>query len=238
MKENPEIVIVAKDLNRRDKEVRYDRYPDRCPICHRSIEAIETGLGTYFTYDEFDHYIQVVFRCPDRKCSQLFISEYKSLSSDGVYYKYSYSYPSTQRNVDFQNEIQEISPKFVKIYNQAAKAESLKLDEISGIGYRKAVEFLVKDYCSLKDKKNEKVIKNEYMGIIIKNRIDDERIKVCAEKAIWLGNDQAHYTQIWDQYNIDDLKNLIRITVNWIVSEVVTAKYAREMTDKKPKSPN
>ena len=35
---------------------------------------------------------------------------------------------------------------FLTIYNQSLSAEDNNLDQIAGIGYRKALEFLIKDY--------------------------------------------------------------------------------------------
>lgn len=39
----------------------------------------------------------------------------------------------------------QVSPQFVEIYNQAKAAESFQLDQITGLGLRKALEFLIKD---------------------------------------------------------------------------------------------
>ena len=47
---------------------------------------------------------------------------------------------------DFPKLIQKLSPDFCEIYNQAYIAQQQGSTKISGIGYRKALEFLVKDY--------------------------------------------------------------------------------------------
>lgn len=51
------------------------------------------------------------------------------------------------KDIVFSDIINEISPGFVKIYNQAHEAEIRLLDDIVGGGYRKALEFLIKDIC-------------------------------------------------------------------------------------------
>ena len=42
--------------------------------------------------------------------------------------------------------ISELSPNFCEIYNQAYIAEQTNLMQICGTGYRKSLEFLIKDY--------------------------------------------------------------------------------------------
>lgn len=56
------------------------------------------------------------------------------------------AYPAPVRVKDFSQEIKDLSPNFVKIYHQAEQAENTGLSDICGLGYRKALEFLVKDY--------------------------------------------------------------------------------------------
>ncbi len=42
---------------------------------------------------------------------------------------------------DLPNEIRETFPEFDTIYNQALEAESIGLDQIAGLGFRKSLEF-------------------------------------------------------------------------------------------------
>jgi hypothetical protein len=52
----------------------------------------------------------------------------------------------TEPTVPF--EIQEVSPNFKTLHSEALAAESYGLTEIAGIGFRKALEFLINDYCA------------------------------------------------------------------------------------------
>ena len=38
----------------------------------------------------------------------------------------------------------------------------------------------------------------------------------------WLGNDQTHYTQRFENKDISDLKNFIDATVYWVSMELIT----------------
>lgn len=99
---------------------------------------------------------------------------------------------------EFSNTITEISPSFDKIYNEAYKAEQQDLEEICGVGYRKALEFLIKDYLISKGEENEETIKNAPLGQCIQNYVNDDRIKKVAKRAAWLGNDETHYVRKWE----------------------------------------
>lgn len=46
--------------------------------------------------------------------------------------------------------------------------------------------------------------------------IDNLQLKIVASRATWLGNDQTHYEQKYTDNDINDLKRLIKLSVNWI----------------------
>lgn len=131
--------------------------------------------------------------------------------------------------LDFQDEVLEVSSDFVKIYKQAAEAEFMKLDSIAGVGYRKALEFLIKDYLIGKYSEKREKIAKAYLSDCIRDYVDDPRVKIAAEKAAWIGNDETHYVRIWKNKDIEDLKKLLKLTANWISSEILTSEYADEM---------
>lgn len=106
---------------------------------------------------------------------------------------------------------------FVKTYNQSSQAECFNLDEIAGIGYRKALEFLVKDYCVAKNPNDTDKILKEHLGDCINNYIVDERIKSLAKVSTWIGNDETHYVRKFEDKDIKDLKKFINTTVYFIL---------------------
>ncbi|RJQ24752.1 DUF4145 domain-containing protein [Candidatus Parcubacteria bacterium] len=115
----------------------------------------------------------------------------------------------------FPESITSISSQFEAIYNQSKISEENGLHLIAGPGYRKELEFLVKDYLIRSDSKNEEKIKKELLGTAIK-RIKEKRIEACASRAAWLGNDETHYVRKWEDKDLEDLKNLIKMVVDWI----------------------
>ena len=59
--------------------------------------------------------------------------------------------------------------------------------------------------------------------------VDDSKLKGCAKRAAWLGNDETHYTRKWEEKDVKDLKTLIELTQHWIVSSVLSERYISEM---------
>lgn len=104
--------------------------------------------------------------------------------------------------------------------------------QICGMGYRKALEFLIKDYLiSLKPDDADK-IKKTALGKCIDD-INNPNIKELARRATWLGNRETHYIRKWDGKDIHDLKNLIDLTCSYIVAECKAKKYLQEMPEEK-----
>ena len=133
--------------------------------------------------------------------------------------------------------IQEISPTFSDVYNQALASEAFELSQLTGIGLRKALEFLIKDFAITRidededdeKKKKEEEIRAMFLGACINKYIDDRRLKATAHRASWLGNDETHYTRRWEDKDIEDLKVLIQLTMNWVENVLLTDEYTDSM---------
>lgn len=119
----------------------------------------------------------------------------------------------------------------MKIFNEAFTAEQLELLEVAGVGYRKAFEFLIKDYLIHKNPDKAEEIKSMFLGKCINELVEDDRIKNTAKRVVWLGNDQTHYIKKWEGKDLKDLKILIQLSINWIESEIMTNRIVEEMPD-------
>lgn len=105
----------------------------------------------------------------------------------------------------------------------------MELQQLVGCGLRKALEFLVKDFAIKQNPEHEESIKSTLLGQCIRTHIDDPNTKACAERAAWLGNDETHYVRKWTDKDIQDLKRLVKLTVNWVENAVLTQKYEADM---------
>lgn len=195
-----------------------------CPFCHVDID---TQPLTYLRVGE--QIIHVFLRC--KKCKNGFIGYYSLHYGTGTYTLYELS-KGNKRFTKFNQEIEKLSPNFVKIYNESEHAEQEKLKEICGIGYRKSLEFLIKDFLISRQPDKAEEIKNKFLGNCIKDHLNDDRIKGIAERATWLGNDETHYIKIWEDNDVSDLKKMITILVNHIEKELLTDAYLESMNKK------
>lgn len=213
---------------------------NECPRCHFSIApAIEHSVITL----ESDvcrgttRTLNVMFICP--KCKQSFLATYDvEFYPANPYNEWSEAryetslsnvFPQTPLSVKFDSVILDVSPKFVQIYNEALYAESLELFEIAGPGYRKALEFLIKDYLISLDPNSKEDIEKMPLGNCAK-KLKNDTINRFFEKLVWVGNDQVHYLTKHTQFTIRDLKNLINAAVVWITAIITMRNHDQSLT--------
>lgn len=214
-------------------ETRSVQFPDECPVCHRNVAP--TMIYAAITSESLRRELQLVFRCTSLRCDSVFIGIY-TLSSNGTT-DLERTTPKTPINRSFEDTICKLSPAFVIIYNQAIAAEAFSLDQVVGIGLRKALEFLIKDFAITQFPAKESAVKKSLLSNVINTYVKDENLKKVAERAAWLGNDETHYERIWDEQDLNDLKRLIHLSVNWIDNVLTSQEYIENMP-KKEKNDN
>lgn len=205
-----------------------------CPRCKTSL--IPEYLYSLIYKKDDDLLFASIEYCS--RCNNIFISTYL-LSNDPkgeTQYITPFSFddlfanslissePNQHKEQSFNDEISNLSPQFVKIYNQSLAAEAYNLDEIAGIGYRKALEFLIKDFAIHEYSDEVENIKSMNLSLCIKEYISDPNIKNLAERSTWLGNDEAHYIRKQGSYDISDMKQFIQAIVYFINMVLITDK--------------
>lgn len=204
-----------------------------CPMCKHAINPTILAYAAYKTNK--GNFFCILNRC--EACKDAFIAHYLIEDTGTIesYRLYSsrlkYSAPNLFEPTAFEELIENLSPSFVNIYNQASAAESHNLDEIAGLGYRKALEFLIKDFAISENPEDKEKIKSMMLSPCIKNYIDDPRIKTLAEKSAWIGNDEAHYIRKQENRDVSDMKSFITATV-YFVSMVLITKDAETISPK------
>jgi len=116
--------------------------PTICPHCGVTI------------YPQFSHVsvlpiekqiVSVIFKCTNTDCLKNILCIYeKQNQQDNKLDLLTYHPNSNSRQ--FNSHINELSPSFVNYYNQALFCEANNFIELAIIGYRTAIEFIVKDY--------------------------------------------------------------------------------------------
>jgi hypothetical protein len=187
--------------------------------------------------------LEKVFQCPNSQCLRLFIAQYKK----GIPFQNQLSFeligckPLEVVGAVQSQTISKVSPDFCAIYDQAYKAEQYGLGLVAGPGYRKALEFLIKDYIisgfTEKDEAlaaKKATVEKTLLGTCIAAYIKSEQIKEIAKRAAWLGNDETHYVRKWEDKDLKDLKKLISLTIHWIEIETLTGEVIADMPEGKP----
>lgn len=221
-----------------EKKANPDSSPDWCPICHHTGQMALQGSGFIRFEGGWSHQevLQLTYRCQRHKCGALFLAEFdhwRRHTESG--YELRRLFPLYPKKPDVPDEVVKISPAFLALYQQALAADHHGLDDLFGMGLRKSLEFLIKDYCIQAHPDKEEIIKKQFLGTVIKTFVSDPNVKTCAERASWLGNDETHYEKRWDTHDVNDLHTLIRLTMNWIQNEALTKKYLDEMQLEKEK---
>ena len=211
--------------------------PTECPCCKKTMSSDLTpiiAVNNLLPFDEMDNdeedfrvgdkcKVVSIYRCTS--CNSLFTiwSEHKASADEHHRVEWSCEiqnlYPFDTHTTVFSDEINGLSSEFVDIYNQAELAEAQTLDELCGMGYRGALEFLVDAYIR-KIKPNEIINPSLELGKKINNYIDDFKIKTLAEKAAWLGNDATHIVDKHpDRDIVTDMKKFIKAMTTMIDAE-------------------
>ena len=201
----------------------------QCPHCKVKI------VPKYICLDgnEFIGY-SILCRCPNDDCNQQFVCTCEKSKIYTKAFVISDVKPNSRlEEKTFSDDIQTISPSFCEIYNQAFAAHQMKLMQICGVGYRKALEFLIKDYIIFNDNSNESEVKKKNLGSCIQDYIPNDKIREIAKRAVWIGNDETHYERKWEDKDVNDLTSLIHLTIHWMLSEIETKRMLEEMPEGK-----
>lgn len=202
---------------------------DECPICHHALKP--TVLNSRYAMDSADKAttlcnLYTMFFC--QKCRKVFLGKFRQsiglVSSHIADYMGEYElFPMTPNRESFSDDILGLSLTFVETYGQAQQAEAEGLSQICGIGYRKALEYLVKDYLCHKFPADEETIKAEALGQSLR-RIEDGRIQTLAQRATWIGNDETHYVRKHEDLDVKTMKTFIQAMIHFIDSELTFEK--------------
>ena len=216
MKQN----ISLHNLSDSSKFNEYTELATSCPCCGASLHPDLLFAVCVGNDDECDNVVFLLNYCAS--CEECFISRHVFDEEFGEGYIFSSSAPIKNVNCKFSEKIEEISPNFVSIYKDSYLAESYGLTSICGMGYRKALEFLIKDYAIFKNplpQFRDEIIRLPLMQCINKY-IEDERLTSLAKASAWIGNDETHYTKQHPAYTLANLKVFINAFVTFIDADL------------------
>lgn len=202
-----------------------------CPCCHFATSPTYIdGFIIGSKEDEIPITAFLVLYCT--KCKNIYIAKY--ISNSGISnLRLDFVFPKKSNLKMFSEGINELSPEFVSIYNQSLESESnVNTQGLAGLGYRKALEFLIKDYLvKLQHQDRDTIIKLELNDCI--NKIKDDDLKSLAKASSWIGNDETHYFRKNPEYDAEDLKLFIECLLHDIDREYTIQKAKKLIQSKK-----
>jgi len=230
-----DLVLMVRYKTNDGDEWTCDEPPSKCPLCHHAIDPRYLTGVVRKSQPMGDASIELLFQCPRPACLHAFIGRYEGRYDRSMNRATLFLHATTPYTVPLAShpeEVAAISRQFVEIYGEATIAEERGLKQVAGCGYRKALEFLVKDFCVSEKPDEADDIKKQRLGDVIQERIADPNIKAMAKRATWLGNDESHYVRKWDDPDMTKLKQLIALTVSWINTHQLTKRYVKDIPDR------
>lgn len=192
------------------------------------FSAIQQPIGINTVQDE----LSVVTACPH--CSGITVSHFTRVAKnkyilENLSFQLKYTTPKIQSGNSFSEykispEIKEEFPEFISILQQAISAEEYGLDKLAGMGYRKALEFLVTDYLiSLKIKDAPKDWLQDPKTTLGKKIecLPNEKLITLAQATAYIGNDETHYSRQHPEHGIDSIKMFLKAILSDIDNERV-----------------
>lgn len=186
--------------------------PSVCPYCGVCVDAPLLKKDT-FSFNGH-HLLVATSKCTSCQKTIFFACEY---SKDKNYTPI--SYPSISF-VPYSNEIlEQISPRFIDMYNQSLLAEFNKDFELAAVGYRSSLEFLVKDYAinELGEKSDE--VSSKTLCNAIGIYLHQEALVKTADVVRILGNDFTHYQRKYPEHDFKLLKKYMGIFLGQIEAQ-------------------
>ena len=215
--------------NSTDNEVLSVEIPRICRHCNQTGEQSFIN-ATILQTDEYDGGLATVTEfviftgcsyCG--KVTQHYGTEYYD------YEKYTYSFGRTipeEKSTDIQipKNVSAISPDFQEIYNQSLEAEKNKFNHLAGMGYRKSIEFLITDFLLAYPPEGVETewLKNPDTRLSDKiNCLRNERLKKMSKAISFIGNDETHYVRRHPEYNVQNLKEFIKVLMSDFENELI-----------------
>ncbi|MBC7897205.1 MAG: hypothetical protein H7066_17440 [Cytophagaceae bacterium] len=205
--------------------------PNVCPRCCHAMEP--TVAATWMTRTQR---VQVALRCGSRACGEMFLAEYDQGPGGRPWYLIR-TVPENPERTVLPERVKQLSPEFASIFVQAEAAEALGLDRVAGGAYRKALEFLVSDYCVSVHPEALATIERMELSAVIQAYLPAGRVKECSQRSAWLKGDWTHYLKRWKPHDLADLKALIEVTVAWVQQELLAGHFLRSDGVAQPTKP-
>lgn len=191
--------------------------PAQCPHCGIYCDPLILGSTFISPFTaKPPQFVFLIFQCT--ACKKLFTATYEVTNGKSHICCMTPFKPSA-----FSDElIEKISPRFIEVYNQALRAKDNKDLNLAAIGYRSALEILIKDYAINElNEPPEKVIKLKLFEAI--SNYLPENMLSTADVVRILGNDHTHYERKYPELDFNLLQKYMDIFINLVQTKLLIA---------------
>lgn len=191
--------------------------PMNCPYCSVIVDGIQVSSNN-LSLENGMHGGIVVYRCTH--CLKLFMVTYVINTHDQTSFIENI-YPPVR--LSYQSErINKLSPRFIDIYNQALLAESNESYDIAAMGFRAALEILVKDFAIRELGVPEKDVADKRLVDAIGDYLNEKPLVNTADVIRILGNGYTHYVNKYSEYDFDVLKQYMEVFIQLVETKLLT----------------
>lgn len=186
------------------------RKPSTCPYCGFGTDATFSAKNVY----PFNGHQLLIATCTCTACGKNFFFACEHDSGKTVYTPI--IYPSISFKPYSNDILEKISPRFIDMYNQSLQSEFHKNIELAAVGYRSALEILVKDYAINELGQKPEEVSSKKLCAAIGTYLNQEDLVKTADVVRILGNDYTHYERKYPQHDFELLKGYMKIFLKQI----------------------
>ena len=184
--------------------------PAQCPHCGICCDPLILGSTFISPFTaKPPQFVFLIFQCT--ACKKLFTATYEVTNG-----KSHICCMTPFKPLVFVDElIEKTSPRFIEVYNQAIRAKENGDLNLAAVGYRSALEILIKDY-AINDlhEPSEKVVKLDLFHAI-SNYLSSDTVN-AADVVRILGNDHTHYERKYPELDFKVLQEYMDIFIHSI----------------------
>ena len=116
--------------------------------------------------------------------------------------------------------VQDLSPRFVDLYRQAQAAEDLEAWDVAAMGYRAALEVLLKDYAIRALGRDEKAVARSKLADLIVEVFHEQELVNCADVVRLLGNDYTHFQRRYTDVDFLNIRRYLDLLVSSVAARL------------------
>lgn len=186
----------------------------RCPYCKTHTDSGYTDKH-FFRLSDKSTFFVVAQQCTC--CNKLFAGLY--MIENGIPGTLG-SYPTAMEVNDVDPILAQCSPHFAELYKQANACYTRGFYDLAGMGFRAALECLVKDFAIKCKGISPDEAAKAGLSEAIKNYLGKDALINAADVVRYLGNDYTHYQRKYEDYDIDTLLDYMNVLCSLLIVQI------------------